>query len=378
MPFNPQKAILLLQDGTVMYGKAAGFSGITTGEICFNTGMTGYQEIFTDPSYFGQIMIMSNVHIGNYGSKLQEKESSKVQISGLVCRNFSDHFSRLSTDISLDEYLIDNKIVCIYDIDTRALVQHVRTKGAMNALISTNETDISKLKKILNEVPDMLGLELASKVSTDKIYEVGNQNSEIKIAALDFGIKSSILTQLNLQGFNVRVYPAKTSFKEIESWNPTAYFLSNGPGDPSSMDYAIDTTELIIKSGKPLFGICLGHQIISLTFGVETHKMAQGHRGSNHPVKNLITGKGEITAQNHGFVVNFNGLELKSKDLELTHINLNDHTVEGIRHKSKPVFSVQYHPEAGPGPHDSRYLFGEFADLIYRTSGITKKERTTL
>ncbi|MFN8281141.1 MAG: glutamine-hydrolyzing carbamoyl-phosphate synthase small subunit [Saprospiraceae bacterium] len=364
-----RKAVLLLSDGSVFSGKAAGFRGIATGEICFNTGMTGYQEIFTDPSYHGQIMIMTNVHIGNYGCKSSEKESSGVQIAGLICRNFSTHFSRLMTDESLENYLVDNKIVCIYDIDTRALVQHVRNKGAMNALISTDVSEISHLKKILSQVPDMLGLELASKVTTASPYLVGDTNWEIKVAALDFGMKSSILEQLRILGMQVKVFPAKSSFALMEQWEPHAYFLSNGPGDPASMDYALQTCSKIIESGKPVFGICLGHQILGLTLGMETYKMHQGHRGSNHPVKNLLNGRGEITAQNHGFALSMESLMKFSKDLALSHVNLNDNTVEGFIHKTKPLFSVQYHPEAGPGPHDSRYLFSEFREMIERVYG---------
>ena len=364
-----RKAVLLLSDGSVFSGKAAGFRGIATGEICFNTGMTGYQEIFTDPSYHGQIMIMTNVHIGNYGCKSSEKESSGVQIAGLICRNFSTHFSRLMTDESLENYLVDNKIVCIYDIDTRALVQHVRNKGAMNALISTDVSEISHLKKILSQVPDMLGLELASKVTTASPYLVGDTNWEIKVAALDFGMKSSILEQLRILGMQVKVFPAKSSFALMEQWEPHAYFLLNGQGDPASMDYALQTCSKIIESGKPVFGICLGHQILGLTLGMETYKMHQGHRGSNHPVKNLLNGRGEITAQNHGFALSMESLMKFSKDLALSHVNLNDNTVEGFIHKTKPLFSVQYHPEAGPGPHDSRYLFSEFREMIERVYG---------
>lgn len=374
MPVQAVNASLLLKDNTVFHGKSIGYKGQAVGEICFNTGMTGYQEIFTDPSYAGQLMLMTNVHIGNYGCLPNEKESANVQINGLICRNFSDHFSRLATDLSLEEYLVNNKIVLIYDLDTRALVHHVRTRGAMNAIISNDDTDIDVLRMQLASVPDMLGLELASKVSTSSAYDMGNPDSKIRIAAIDFGIKSSILQQLTLRDFNIRVYPAKTSFKEISQWNPSAFFLSNGPGDPSSMDYARELSSSIVESGKPTFGICLGHQILGLSFGIETHKMFQGHRGSNHPVKNLISGKGEITAQNHGFSLKMEEVLNRKSEIELTHINLNDKSVEGIRHKTKPIFSVQYHPEAGPGPHDSRYLFDQFSELIQQVYGFNKRE----
>ncbi len=369
MANNTQKAVLLLQDGTVFYGKAAGFTGICTGEICFNTGMTGYQEIFTDPSYANQILVMTNVHIGNYGCKTDESESGKLRISGLVCRNFSDHFSRLNTDISLDDYFKENKICCIYDVDTRALVQHVRQSGAMNALISTETMDLSILRNQLALVPDMLGLELASSVSTREAYEIGNPSARIKVAAIDFGIKSSILNQLQIRDLHIKVFPAKVGFDELETWNPNAYFLSNGPGDPSVMSYALQTCKQIIQSQKPLFGICLGHQIIGLTLGAKATKMLQGHRGSNHPVKNLLTGRGEITSQNHGFTLDMDSVLSLKDNIELTHVNLNDHSVEGIKHRSKPIFSVQYHPEAGPGPHDSRYLFDRFTELIHNVYG---------
>ncbi len=368
------KAVLVLQDGTVFTGKSIGYRGNATGEVCFNTGMTGYQEIFTDPSYAGQLMLMTNVHIGNYGCTLHEKESGQVQINGLICRNFSDHYSRLSTDLSLVEYLENNKIVLIYDIDTRALVHHVRTKGAMNAIISNTDEEINSLQFQLNSVPDMLGLELASKVSTPQFYDFGNSNSQIKIAALDYGMKSSILNQLALRDFNIRVFNARTSYEEIMKWNPSAFFLSNGPGDPSSMDYALEVASKIIESGKPTFGICLGHQILGLSMGIKVQKMFQGHRGSNHPVKNLITGLGEITAQNHGFSLIMEEVEKRKSEILLSHINLNDKSVEGIMHKSKPVFSVQYHPEAGPGPHDSRYLFDNFSNMIQKVYGFNQNE----
>ncbi len=363
VPFQ-QEAFLLLEDGTLFKGYAAGSKGSVGGEICFNTGMTGYQEIYTDPSYFGQIMVNTNVHIGNYGIVAKESESDKVQIRGLVCRNFSTHMSRNMASQSLQEYLEQHNIVCIHGIDTRALVRHIRIHGAMNAVISTELSDIKALKTYLNSVPSMQGLELASKVTTDSTYYCGDPQSQFKVAAIDFGIKKSILRQLEAVGFYIKVFPAKSSFAEINQWNPDAYFLSNGPGDPEPMDYALETISQIIQTKKPLFGICLGHQLIALSLGIATFKMHHGHRGTNHPVKNLQTGLGEITSQNHGFNVNMDEILKRSQDIKLTHINLNDQSVEGIQHTRNPIFSVQYHPEAGPGPHDSRYLFKQFYQLI--------------
>lgn len=369
---NPldEKAYLLLEDGSFFEGFAAGAKGTVGGEICFNTGMTGYQEIFTDPSYAGQMMVMTNVHIGNYGVKKIDAESSKIQISGLIVRNFSGHFSRIVADESLQDYLERNEIVAIHGIDTRALVQLIRSKGAMNAVISTEIHDILSLKSSLQSVPSMVGLELASRVCTNEPYFVGNEQAEYKIAVMDFGIKQSILRQLVLQNFYVKVFPAKTSFSEIESWSPDAYFLSNGPGDPEPMDYAIQSTTQMLESQKPIFGICLGHQILSIALGVPTFKMHHGHRGSNHPVKNLITGLGEITCQNHGFSVNKDKILQRTDDLRITHVNLNDGSIEGFEHKKLPVFCVQYHPEAGPGPHDSRYLFQQFYQKVQQQFSI--------
>ncbi|MBK7881461.1 MAG: glutamine-hydrolyzing carbamoyl-phosphate synthase small subunit [Saprospiraceae bacterium] len=365
-------AVLMLKDGTVFHGKSAGITGTTVGEICFNTGMTGYQEIFTDPSYFRQILVMTNVHIGNYGTHQKEVESGNIQIAGLVCRNFSDHFSRLNADSSLQEYLELNGLLCIHDVDTRALVRHIRTHGAMNAIISNEEFDLNKLKDLLDAVPDMNGLELSSKVTTNQIYDLPNTEDSVRLAVLDFGIKSSILKQLNKHHFNVRVFPAQTDIATMVDWKPDAFFLSNGPGDPSAMDYAINTASKILESQKPAFGICLGHQIFGLAMGVKTIKMLNGHRGSNHAVLNLETGLGEITCQNHGFALDTNEVLANKSRISLSHINLNDKSVEGIRIIDRPVFSVQYHPEAGPGPHDSRYLFQQFSNMINKELGISQ------
>lgn len=359
-----QPAILLLEDGTVFKGKAAGKPGTTTGEICFTTGMTGYQEVFTDPSFYGQILVTTNVHIGNYGTKDDENESRHVQISGLVCKDFTDHFSRIKADDSIQEYFNKEERSCIYGVDTRAIVRHIRDKGAMNAIISSEILDIDTLKKKLKEVPSMAGLELASKVSTTETYEKSANNPDFKVAALDFGIKQNIVDCFVERGCHVKVFPADSSAEDILSFNPDGIFLSNGPGDPSAMTYAIETIKQLIETNIPMFGICLGHQLLALSVDVPTYKMHHGHRGINHPVKNILSGICEITTQNHGFGVSPEHLKSRATDIEITHVNLNDETIEGIRLKSKPAFSVQFHPEASPGPHDSRYLFDDFIELM--------------
>jgi carbamoyl-phosphate synthase small subunit len=360
---SKNSAVLLLEDGTIHYGRAFGKKGTTAGEICFNTGMTGYQEVFTDPSYFGQVLIMNSVHIGNYGVKESDVESSGVKIRGLIGRNLEEQFSRKMASGSLDEYMKSNGIVCIEGVDTRALVTHVRIKGAMNCVISSEILDPAKLKEELAKTPCMEGLELASSVSTTSVYEAGAKNSPIRIAVLDYGIKKHILQCMVDRGAFVRVFPAKTPLSAMKEFNADGYFLSNGPGDPASMGYAVETVKEILKEGKPLFGICLGHQLLALANGIPTFKMHHGHRGLNHPVKNLVTGKCEITTQNHGFGVDPRSVREKT-NVEITHVNLNDESIEGIRLKDRPAFSVQYHPESTPGPHDSRYLFDQFIDLI--------------
>jgi carbamoyl-phosphate synthase small subunit len=333
------------------------------GEICFNTGMTGYQEVFTDPSYTGQMLIMNNVHIGNYGVKDIDVESSSVKIRGLIARNLEEQFSRIQANGSLNEYLVANNIVAIQGIDTRALVAHVRTKGAMNCIISSEIFDVEELKKELATCPNMDGLELASTVSTTEEYELGDPASTLKVAVLDFGIKKNILNCLVERGAHVRVYPAKTPLSKLKEFNPDGYFISNGPGDPAAMPYAVETLKGILKENKPLFGICLGHQLLALASDIPTFKMHHGHRGLNHPVKNIISGLCEITTQNHGFGVDPEAVR-KHPNIEITHLNLNDDSIEGIRLKDKPAFSVQYHPEATPGPHDSRYLFDNFVAMM--------------
>jgi carbamoyl-phosphate synthase small subunit len=357
------EAYLILEDGTVYKGCAIGKVGTSGGEICFNTGMTGYQEVYTDPSYFGQILLNTNSHIGNYGVFKEETESGDVKISGLVVSSFSNVYSRTTADNSLQEYLEKNNIVGICDIDTRALVRHIRSKGAMNAIISSEILDVDVLKKRLREVPPMDGLELSSQVSTKNVYFKGNPDAEIKISVLDLGIKNSILQNFEERNCYLKVFPAKTSFEEMKEWGADGYFISNGPGDPASMPYAVETVKQILNEDKPLFGICLGHQILALANGISTYKMHHGHRGLNHPVKNLITGKSEVTSQNHGFGVKKEDV-VKAGHIEVTHVNLNDDTVEGIRVRNKKAFSVQYHPESSPGPHDSRYLFDDFIEMI--------------
>ena len=365
---RPQ-AILLLADGTIFYGKSIGIAGTTFGEVCFNTGMTGYQEIFTDPSYFGQIMVATNPHIGNYGVNANEVESEKIMISGLVCKNFSFNHSRPDSESNLYDYFQKQNLVCISDVDTRALVSYIRDHGAQNAVISTDGTTIEDLKLQLANVPDMKGLELASQVSATEPYFFGEENATYKISALDLGIKRNILRNLAKRDCYIKVFPYDTNFLELKAFEPDGYFLSNGPGDPEPLVNVIETAKQMIASDKPVFGICLGHQIIGLANGVSTYKMFNGHRGINHPVMNVVTGKGEITSQNHGFAVNREELE-NNADLEITHYHINDNTVAGMRMKSKSCFSVQYHPEASPGPHDSSYLFDEFMTNIKKAKNL--------
>lgn len=363
MKFHAHKnATLLLQDGITFKGYSIGKQGTCGGEICFNTGMTGYQEIYTDPSYYGQIIVNTPAHIGNYGALDEETESNKPKIKGLVTNNFSQLFSRTLAIESLQKFLEKNQVVGIANIDTRKLVRHIRTKGAMNAIISS-ELEENELQTELDKVPNMDSLELATSVTTNQPYEVGFKNTGLKIAVLDIGIKKSILKNFDTRNCHCKIFPAKTPYSEMKKWNPDGYFLSNGPGDPAAMDYAIETTRQIIAGRHPLFGICLGSQLLAKAVGIPTYKMHHGHRGLNHPVKNLRTGMSEITSQNHGFAIELDALN-QSKEAELTHIDLNDHTVEGLILNGTPAFAVQYHPESSPGPHDSTYLFDNFVQLI--------------
>lgn len=364
MQYSKRKsAIIILEDGTTFFGKSIGIDGTAFGEVCFNTGMTGYQEIFTDPSYYGQLMVTTNAYIGNYGVRDEEVESDSVKIAGLICRNFTYNYSRHGETKSLFDFLKANNIVAISDVDTRALVSYIRDNGAMNAVISTKVDEIDMLKMELSKIPSMDGLELASKVSTKDIYHFGNESAKYKISALDLGIKKNILRNLEKRDCYIKVFPYNSTFEEMNDWAPHAFFISNGPGDPKPLINAQNIAKEVIKKNIPLFGICLGHQIIALANGISTYKMHNGHRGINHPVKNLITGKGEITSQNHGFAINREQTEAH-KDIQITHVHLNDDTVAGISMKNKNCFSVQYHPEASPGPHDASYLFDQFINNI--------------
>ena len=356
-------AVLVLEDGTIFHGKSAGIIGKTTGEIAFNTGMYGYQEIFTDPSYYGQIVVMATAHIGNYGVKDSEVESNGINVAGIVSKKFSEVHSRVAANGLLQDYLVNDNKVGICDVDTRSLVRHIRQKGAMNAIIASDGSKEADLLEEVKKIPSMAGLELSSKVSTKEKYTVEADKSIAKVALLDLGVKTNIVRCLTERGCDVTVYPLQTPASEMLSSHPDGIMLSNGPGDPSAMEDTIEQVKQLVDSGVPVFGICLGHQVIALSQGLTTQKMFNGHRGVNHPVKNLLTGKCEVTSQNHGFVVNYKDAE-DHKDIEVTHVHLNDKSLAGIQLKNKSVFSVQFHPEASAGPHDSRYLFDQFIQNI--------------
>ena len=355
---NSQPAILVLQDGTVFKGTAIGAKGTATGEIAFNTGMTGYQEVFTDPSYFGQLLVMTTAHIGNYGVHKTEVESDQVMISGLITKKFSNGFSRPSGYSSLQELFESQNKVGIADVDTRALVRHIRSKGAMNAIISSENLNIEELKDKLATIPEMNGLELSSKVATKETYDVFPENSDaqFRVALLDFGVKKNIIRCLTDRGCHVRVFPLSATLDEINSFNPDGYMLSNGPGDPSAMPNSISLVKDIVALNRPVFGICLGHQILGLSQGLKTEKMFNGHRGINHPIKNLLTGKGEITSQNHGFVVVDESIP---EGWVPWFRNANDLSIEGLRHQDKNFRSIQFHPEANSGPRDTMWIFAQ-------------------
>jgi carbamoyl-phosphate synthase small subunit len=361
--FTRKKAIVVLQDGTAFWGRSVGIEGTSTGEICFNTGMTGYQEIFTDPSYYGQLMVTTNAHIGNYGVKDDEVESDAIKIAGLICKNFSFDHSREGASQSLLQYFKDNDRMVISDVDTRALVRHIRSKGAMNAIISTETEDLEALKQQLEKVPSMEGLELSSKVATKEAFFFGEESAQYKLAVLDLGVKRNILRHFARRDCFMKVFPMDTSLAEMQAWNPDGLFISNGPGDPAAMGTTVAIVNDMVNSGLPVFGICLGHQLIAISQGLKTFKMHQGHRGINHPVLNVLTGEGEITTQNHGFMVSMDAVK-ESETVELSHYHLNDKGVQGIQLVNRPVNSVQFHPEAFPGPHDSEYLFDQFVEKL--------------
>jgi carbamoyl-phosphate synthase small subunit len=375
-----EKAILALEDGTVFEGRSFGARSIRSGEVVFNTSITGYQEIFTDPSYCGQIVVLTNPQIGNYGTNEADKESVRPYIEGLVVRDFSPVVSNWRSDQPADQFLSKSEVPVASGIDTRALVRRLRTRGVMRGVLSGSGGSPSELVAMARQVPSMAGLDLATKVSTLSQYrwkdgpvscspsEQIDETAETRfhVVAYDFGIKRNILRRLVQVGCEVSVVPARTSAEDVLAMKPDGVFLSNGPGDPEPLEFqAAQVRKLIGK--VPVFGICLGHQVLGLALGGKTFKLKFGHRGGNHPVLNYLTNKVEITAQNHGFAVDPDSL--RDSEIQLTHVNLNDQTLEGFRHRNHPVFCVQYHPEAAPGPHDSRYLFDEFARLMLEAKG---------
>ncbi|HVL68373.1 MAG TPA: glutamine-hydrolyzing carbamoyl-phosphate synthase small subunit [Vicinamibacterales bacterium] len=366
------KATLALENGLWYEGEAAGAPGETSGEVVFNTSMTGYQEILTDPSYAGQIVTMTAPEIGNYGVTVDDEESRGTQVAGFVVREESPIASNWRAETTLREYLTRNNVVAISDIDTRALTRVLRSSGVMRGVIATGEVDPRELIERARAVPSMIGADLVRGVTCEAAFDWQPPPSDefapaperrarrpLRIAAYDFGMKWNILRRFTAYGMEVRVYPATTPAAEVLASKPDGVFLSNGPGDPAALTYAIDNARELVDADLPVFGICLGHQILSLALGGETYKLKFGHRGGNHPVKELETGRVEITSQNHGFAVDPKSLPA---DVKVTHVNLYDGTVEGLRHETKPVFCVQYHPEAAPGPHDADYLFRQFLE----------------
>jgi len=354
-------ATLLLENNLIFQGYALGAIGTTSGELCFNTGMVGYQEILTDPSYCGQIVLMTSPHIGNYGINSDDAESNNIQVSGFVIKDLTNIPSNYRSEESLNQYLKDNNIIGIYGLDTRAITRIVREHGVMNAIISSDQLEHKHLTEQLNKTPSMEGLNLTSKVTCKGRYNFSeSKNNKFKLAVIDFGIKTNILRLLSKRNCNITIFPSNVSSQEIIKFNPDGLFLSNGPGDPAAVVDGIKCIKNLLGE-YPIFGICLGHQLLALALGAQTFKLKYGHRGSNHPVKNLDNGKIEITSQNHGFAVSNKKLP---SNVNITHINLNDNTIAGISCKSLKALSVQYHPESAPGPHDSQYLFDLFIELM--------------
>lgn len=357
-----KKAILVLEDGRAFHGESFGAEGESFGEMVFNTSMTGYQEILTDPSYAGQIVCMTYPLIGNYGINAEDSESSRPWVEGFVVREASRTASNWRSEETLDSYLKRHNIVGIQHIDTRALVRHIRSKGAMRTAISTVDLDEKRLLKKVCDAPEMRDRELASTVTTDQIFEYAAQGDEkFHVVCYDFGVKTNSLREFAALGCRLTVVPAETSAEKVLALKPDGIFLSNGPGDPSAMKKITEEIKTLAESNVPIFGICLGHQVVAQAFGGKTYKMLFGHRGGNQPVKDLGSDKIEIASHNHGFAVEAKSLP---SEMEITHINLNDETVAGIKHKRLPIFSVQYHPESAPGPHDSEYLFRQFIELM--------------
>ena len=357
---NKNPAKLILANGLILKGYALGKIGQSSGELCFNTGMTGYQEILTDPSYCGQLITMTYPHIGNYGINKSDVESSRIYANGFIVKEACDFPSNFRSEINLTNYLKENSTVGIQGIDTRYLTRIIRDEGAMNAIISSSDLNDGHLKEILSKHPPMNGLDLAKDVTCKERYSWNNL-SGYNIAVIDYGIKYNILRILEAYNCNLEIFPATASVEDILSYNPDGIFLSNGPGDPAAVTYGIETVKELLNIKIPIFGICLGHQILALALGAKTYKLKFGHRGCNHPVKNISNNMVEITSQNHGFSIDKNSI---SNNIIITHTSLNDQTIEGLQSKNKLAFSVQYHPESSPGPHDSRYLFDEFMNLI--------------
>ncbi len=361
-------AVLALEDGFVAHGYAFGAIGETGGEICFNTSMTGYQEIATDPSYHGQIMTMTYPHIGNYGANAGDTEAAAPHIAGLVVRAYTSDYSNGEAEEGMHDYMKQHGLIGIGGVDTRALVRHVREKGVMNAVIASgNNLDVDALIAKARAVPSMDGLELASRVTAQQAYDFSAGDGP-RVAVYDYGVKQNILRSFARRGCTVRVFPSTTPLADVLAWNPDGLFLSNGPGDPRAMPGAIDTARQVIASGVPAFGICMGHQLLALAGGMEVFKMFVGHRGANQPVLNRETGKVEVTTQNHGFAVLAESID--ASVATVTHVNLNDDTVEGVRFAQAPVVGIQYHPEASPGPHDSHYLFDDFVGMMSAHMGV--------